>query len=74
MVEQIKSTLQLYRESKLKTVCLGCSASVASIKACQIIKGLLESNFNVIVVYTQNAKHFLTPDTDTDNLLFSKRE
>lgn len=44
-----------------KEVILGVTASIASYKACDIIRALKEANYKVTVVMTHGAKEFITP-------------
>ena len=44
-----------------KEIVLGITASIASYKACDIIRGLGQEGFGVTVVMTDGAKEFITP-------------
>lgn len=46
-----------------KEIILGVSASIASYKACDIIRALKEEGFGVTVIMTEDAKEFITPLT-----------
>ncbi len=46
-----------------KRVILGVTGSIAAYKAADIIRQLQEKNFQVSVVMTEEAKHFITPLT-----------
>lgn len=43
-----------------KEIILGVTGSIASYKACEIIRGLKDEDFSVTVVMTENAKEFIT--------------
>ncbi len=44
-----------------KNILLGVSASISAYKACDIITDLREAGFEVAVVMTKDAHHFITP-------------
>ena len=46
-----------------KEIILGVTASIASYKACDIIRGLAEEGFRITVIMTEDAKEFITPLT-----------
>jgi len=48
---------------KKKEILLGVTGSIAAYKACDIISGLKKLGFNVTVLMTKEAKHFITPLT-----------
>jgi len=46
--------------AKKRHIILGVTASIAAYKACDIINGLRKKGFEVTVVMTEEAKHFIT--------------
>jgi phosphopantothenoylcysteine decarboxylase / phosphopantothenate---cysteine ligase len=46
---------------KGKKIILGVTGSIAAYKACQIVTALKKENADVIVIMTEEAKHFITP-------------
>ena len=44
-----------------KEIILGVTASIASFKACEIIRALKEDGFNLTVLMTKDAMEFITP-------------
>lgn len=49
--------------AKKKEIILGVTGSIAAYKACDIINRLRESEYNVTVVMTEEAKYFISPLT-----------
>ena len=49
------------KSSEKKNILLGVSASIAAYKACDLITELREEGFQVTVVMTKDAHHFVTP-------------
>lgn len=49
--------------AKKREILLGVTGSIAAYKACDIISRLREDGFNVTVLMTEGAKHFITPLT-----------
>lgn len=63
----------ILKESKFKTIIFGVSGSVATIKAKEIIEGLLKANLNVVFVPTDSSKNFLNiAEYSIDGIKYNK--
>lgn len=49
--------------AKAREILLGVTGSIAAYKACDIVNRLRERKYNVTVVMTEEAKHFISPLT-----------
>ena len=60
MAAAIATKLKLLKQSSRKTVLLGASGSVASIKTLEIAGELIKLGYNVVLVPTQRSLHFIS--------------
>ena len=71
--ETINEKIQILKQSKHKTIIFGVSGSVATIKAKEIIEGLLKLGLNVVFVPTDSSQHFLKiPEFSIDGINIDK--
>lgn len=48
-------------EPKNKTVVLGVTGGIAAYKSCELVREFVKKGFDVHVILTESAKHFVTP-------------